>query len=138
MRINIQSIPHHKQRYDTCGDYWTDKCGVLQVRVSNMCNWKYGWIVLLHELVEIFLCKVQGVSFEDIDKFDFKYVPKSATDEPGDNREAPYARQHCMAMAVDRMLCAYTGIFWLDYEESFLHPESGPEVKNREMIYAVE
>ena len=127
MKINVETIPHHKQRYDTCGDYWTDKNGTLQVRISNFFG-KFGaiytWLVLLHEMTEIALCLVQRVPFSAIDKFDMKYERDrgfgihGATDEPGDDREAPYGRQHCLATAVERMICAYLGVAWKDYENA--------------------
>lgn len=35
MRILIETIPISEMRYPTCGDYWYDKEGVLQVRVAD-------------------------------------------------------------------------------------------------------
>jgi hypothetical protein len=140
MKINIEVIPHNEQRYDTAGDYWTDKAGTLQVRISRM-RVVYVWLVLLHELVEIFLCQMQGVKFSAIDKFDIKYENDrgrglhSNTDEPGDDRAAPYGRQHCMATALERMLCAYLDVAWRDYEDACNALEYD---RGREMICAVE
>ena len=41
----------------------------------------------------------------------------SPIEEPGDDLKAPYNRQHCMATAVERMLCGYLGIAWADYDK---------------------
>ena len=35
MKINIRTIPHDKQRYETCGDYWTDSEGRIKIVVSD-------------------------------------------------------------------------------------------------------
>ena len=61
MKINIETIPHGDQRYPTVGDYWDDENGVMQVRVSDMKDWRYEALVIIHELVEMFLTKHRGI-----------------------------------------------------------------------------
>jgi hypothetical protein len=120
MRINIKTIPHCKQRYEACGDYWIDKNGAIQIRISE-CNDTAEWLVALHELTEIFLCIQKNVPFESIDKFDIKFEKNrdaDSTEEPGDATDAPYRDQHCLATAVERMICGYLGISWKLYENS--------------------
>jgi hypothetical protein len=39
--ITIKVIPDSKQRYETSGDYWIDKRGTIQVRISKSKNWRY-------------------------------------------------------------------------------------------------
>ena len=62
MNITIKTIQHSKQRYDTCGDWWFDKKGNLQIRVSDMDNWKYEYLVGDHEVREALLCKDRGIT----------------------------------------------------------------------------
>jgi hypothetical protein len=126
MRINIKSIPVKSMRYSSAGDYWIDKKGTLQVRVAE-CDERYEWLVLLHELVEMFICLQEKISFASIDKFDIQYEKDrdrgahGDTDEPGDDPDAPYANPHCIATAVERMLCGYLGIQWKVYENCLNH-----------------
>jgi hypothetical protein len=121
MKINIKTIPIKKMRYPTVGDYWTDKKEVLQVRLADIDE-DAQWLVLIHELIEMFLCQSQGISFESIDRFDLDFEEDtvkgihSEEDEPGDAISSPYRNQHCMAMAVERMLCGYLGISFKEYE----------------------
>ncbi len=121
MKINIETIPHDQQRYPTCGDYWIDAEGVLQVRVSDLGNDQYAEMIIVHELVELFLCKAKGVSFESIDAFDKAFEEKRVAgnaDEPGDNDSAPYREEHLFATGVEMLLCAKLGINWAKYEKA--------------------
>ncbi len=119
MNIRILSIPHKQQRYETVGDYFRAD-GQLQVRVSKMSNWRYEACVLVHELVEIFIVKHQGIEFIEIDKFDKQFEKRRKrgnTDEPGDDKRSPYRMAHCVATGVERILAAILGVCWKEYEE---------------------
>lgn len=122
MNINFRTIPHKEQRYDTAGDWWYDEHGTLQVRVSQMSDWRYEALVLVHELVEVFICKQDGITQQQVDEFDMEFEnrrSKSITNdfsEPGDHRFAPYQKQHCFATGVERILAACLGCKWSDYE----------------------
>ena len=47
--IRIKSISHKSQRYETVGDYFTDKKGKEQIRVSRMSDPRYELLVAVHE-----------------------------------------------------------------------------------------
>ena len=124
MKINIEVIPNEKQRYPTVGDYWYDKKGVLQVRVSDMGNDQYAELVIVHELVELFLCKAKGVKFEDIDAFDKAFEEKRQSgnvDEPGDDDAAPYREEHLFATGIEKLLCSKLGINWAKYDRTVVN-----------------
>lgn len=44
--------------------------------------------------------------------------PEAPSLEPGDSPVAPYHREHCLATAVERMLCAELDLAWAQYEEA--------------------
>lgn len=121
--IALSSIPHSHQRYETCGD-WKVQPGRIEVLVSRMGNRDYEFLVAIHELVEVWLCTKRGISDEDVTKFDMKYEadrkagmhPPEA--EPGDNRLAPYKREHFCATNIERLLAAEMGIDWQEYEQA--------------------
>jgi hypothetical protein len=126
MKINMQTIPHYQQRYETVGDWYTDENGVVQFRVSDMKNDTYEFLVLAHEMVEWFLCKIAGISQVSVDKFDIQFEKDreaglcSAEEEPGDSPAAPYHIQHCIATGVERMLCGVLGVPWKNYNDTIM------------------
>lgn len=120
MKIIIETIPHRKQRYETVGDWFYDKKGNLIIRVSLMKDWKKEVCVAVHELVEVLLCKSQGISQAQVDRFDMVYESvrnENDLTEPGDDSQAPYKRQHCLATSVERLMVAELGLDWKDYED---------------------
>lgn len=131
-RIEIEVIPHEKQRYDTVGDWYyrkdadlaTGKLGqVLVIRVSELGDWRYNALVALHELVEVLLCRHDGVTQEEVDRFDMDFEAhrkREDDSEPGDHPAAPYRKQHLLATGIEKMLAAWLGVYWKSYDERIL------------------
>lgn len=126
MEIQIKTIPHSEQRYPTCGDYWIDDHEVIQIRISVMGDHnqtmarKYEFLVAIHELVEMGLCKLSGVDFRSIDNFDKDFeAGRSPEDmsEPGDSPKAPYKKQHLIATGIEKILAAGLGVDWQTYDD---------------------
>lgn len=120
MKINIETIPHSEQRYPTVGDYWDDETGVVQVRVSDMKDWRYEALVVVHELIEMFLTKHRDIAEQAISEFDIRFEHSRAqglvTGEPGDHTNAPYRREHFFATNLERLLAAELGVDWFEYD----------------------
>lgn len=122
--IIVEIIDHESQRYDTCGDFLTNKNGTLGVKVSKLPDWRHSRLVAIHEIIEATLCRHAGVTDKAVDAFDLKFERdrargKHATDpEPGDHPKAPYRRQHLMATTIEKMLAAAMGVDWQAYEEA--------------------
>ncbi len=123
LHIYIDTIPHSEQRYPTVGDYWhtsNKSCGYkkIEVRVSNMENPDYEFLVAIHELIEAYLTKKRGITEELITDFDIKFeesrTPES-TDEPGDHPNAPYRKEHFFATTIERLAAAELGVDWMAY-----------------------
>ena len=115
LNIEIKTIPQKEQRYETVGDYWNE--GEKDFfRISDCGNRKYEAMLAIHELIEKFLCESDGVTNKQIDDFDFNY---KGDGEPGDDKDAPYRKQHLFATGVEKLLCSYFGIDWKTYD-SFL------------------
>lgn len=137
MKVIIETIKHEDQPYDTCGDWrfenskgeplpqeqaflrvGTDEC-VLRIRVSMLGDWRYEMLVAVHELCETLMCMKDGVLVEDVDAFDKAFEAartEDSLDEPGDDPEAPYNRQHCIATSVERLMCAALKCDWKTYD----------------------
>lgn len=118
MRILIESIPHDQQRYETPGDWQFAEDGTLLVRVSHTTN-DFDFLVGLHEAIEAWLCRKQGITDEDVTAFDVAYEaarPDGNVAEPGFDRDCPYRRQHRFASAIERKVAVELGIDWIDYD----------------------
>src|SRR5271168_4141167 len=98
MRIVIETIPHASQRYPTCGDFWRDADGTLQIRISDLGNARAETLVAIHELVEQTLTEAAGITNQQIDEFDMGHPE---LDDPGASEHAPYHLQHTAATAVE-------------------------------------
>jgi len=123
VNIFIKTIPFANMRYPSVGDYFIDHMDdgteVLVVCIARLGNWRYEACVTIHELVEIFIVKHQGIPFEKIDRFDEAFErrrKKGNTDEPGDDPRAPYKFAHCIASGVERVVAAVLGVSWKKYE----------------------
>jgi len=133
VKINIETIPHQQHRYNTVGDYWMTPDGTLQIRISDLGGLDHELPILIHELVEWYLCQKRGVRLEDIDSFDRVFelersIGRHPEEEPGDSPEAPYAREHRFAENIERQVVHEAGLRWDDYEahisKDWLTPDS--------------
>lgn len=127
--IEVRTIPHNQQRYDTVGDWWTDEEG-WHIRVSYLGNWRYNFLVAFHELLECAWCKQRGVSeaavtFHDIG-FEKNRRPGDLS-EPGDDPRAPYRVGHQFASLVERFAAFALGVEWGAYEAAVNALEYRPQ-----------
>lgn len=120
-KVSISVIPHGEQPYPTVGDWRFDDDDCLKIRVSDMGNWKYEFLVALHELVEVTLCKDRGITEREVDEFDkaFEAKRKQGDDsEPGDAPDAPYRLEHFTATNIERLMAVELGVDWAEYEKA--------------------
>lgn len=121
MKINVESIPHSTHRYSTCGDWWFDADGTLQIRVSQEMPVESQELVVLHELAEVIMCKANGVTQKQVDDFDmgFEKNRKPGDDsEPGDHKDAPYHDQHKLATIIEVIASVQMHKSWTEHEEA--------------------
>lgn len=118
MRIEIETIPHSQQRYSTPGDWFYDENGVIHIKVSELSDWRREALMAIHELAEMLMCKHDGVTQESVDRFDIEYE-RNRTDgdesEPGDDLDAPYRKQHCIASGIERVMAGALEVCWDTY-----------------------
>lgn len=132
MIIHIATIPHVVQRYPTVGDYWEEKDPreilppTIEIRVSEMFNEDYNFLVALHELVEQHLVRKRGIPIEDIDAFDVQFEKSRAAGlvrddaEPGDDPRAPYRREHQFATQIEKLMAEALGVDWKEYDAAVM------------------
>lgn len=119
MKIIIETILHQDQRYNTCGDWYYEPDGTLRIKVSNFEDKRLSKLVAIHELVEVLTCELNGVTQQQVDDFDKMYEANRAVgdeSEPGDDSDAPYRKEHCLATGIERILAVEWGVDWNDYE----------------------
>lgn len=124
ININILTIPIEDMRYPTCGDYWYDKQGTLQVRVADMGNEFFEKMIIVHELIEEATTKKNGITEQQIMDFDLYYekrreqklVPELS--EPGFCSESPYRKEHTFATGVEMGMCALCNVDFLEYDKT--------------------
>lgn len=120
----IATIPHKYQSYNTVGnwDFGTD--GSILIFVSEMKDARSELAVAIHELAEASACKKAGISPKTVTNFDLMFEEErrlgkhSPTDEPGDDKRAPYFSQHVGATFVEREVCSHSGLSWSDHESN--------------------
>lgn len=131
MKIIIETIPHEQHRYTTVGDWYYDEDGTLRIKISKLSEEKREWLIAIHELIEVLTCKLDGVTQDQVDKFDKEFEdnrPEGNEDEPGDDPFAPYRDQHCLATGVERLLAAKWNVGWKEYEQELCDlPEVEPK-----------
>lgn len=116
MNISIKFIPLSEQRYETWGDWYFEENGDLTIKVSNdepdLPTEDHQFLVALHELVEVYLCKKRGITQKMVDDFDMGEVALSLPDdaEPGDHPDAPYRKEHRVAMIIEHLMAHELGI----------------------------
>ena len=119
--IEICTIPHEHQRYSTTGDYFRDRDGVHQIRVSYVPDWRMNFLVMVHELIEYGLALARGIPEEEVTAFDIQFEKEreqglhSEHDEPGDDKTNPYYREHFFATSIERIVAQELGVDWQDY-----------------------
>jgi len=111
---NIKTIPHELQRYETCGDYWTEG-GCIQFRVTSLGNADYEFLIAMHELIEKQFARKLGISEQTIDAWDLAHEEE---EEPGAMLECPYREAHMMAEAIERVLATKLGVDWEHYAKT--------------------
>jgi hypothetical protein len=117
-------VPIEYQRFTTIGDWYEDKYGNFTISISYLYDWKYEFLVLIHELTEWAICQSMGVKTQACDDFDGLWeseIKKGIQDintEAGFDRRCPYRRGHVWGARMERLFCFLLRASWKDYCES--------------------
>lgn len=121
--ITVDFIDVYNQRYSTVGDYYTiDEVDVF--KIAKCDKEEYQLLILLHELFENFQVQRDGIAEKDIYDFDvqFEHDRKlglySETEEPGDNKNAPYRKAHKLSTKLEKYAAKLLNIDWDEYDKS--------------------
>ena len=127
----MYTLPHSSQSYETVGDWKVKRGKLREIKVSDMKNEEYAFLVAFHEQIEVMLCIKRGITQKMVDSFDKQYEKArekgikapcgcrpTKTSEPGHDRHAPYKKEHCYAEMMERMLAKEMGVCWEDYNKT--------------------
>lgn len=97
---------------DAGGDWLYESDGTLVIRsIGASFDDPETFLFALHELVEAYLCRREGVSQEAADEFDARIDDQlGEDDEPGDHPGAPYRTQHRRAMLIEHLMASFLGL----------------------------
>jgi hypothetical protein len=124
--IHIKIIPHKEHRIpEYIGDYWEEDNGAtLQVRATDLKDWRMSMAIIEHEVNEYLLCRAMGIEEPDIFTFDqvFEAERKQGLhgedDEPGDDPRAPYRFEHEASNIVENIYLHEMGITRKEYQDA--------------------
>jgi hypothetical protein len=124
-KIIIKPIDGENQTYPTVGNYTYDaEDKVLRIFVSRMNDWRSEAAVAVHEFIEALACIDKEISMSSIDLFDMQYEKErdegkhGELEEPGDDKNAPYHRQHIAATFVEQTVCSQLELDWKTHESN--------------------
>ena len=116
MHIQIDTVTHCTQRYNTVGDWFYEpERATLRIRVSKLPDARYEFLVALHELIEQRLCERDGVSQATVDAYDKAHLD---SDDPGSEADAPYRSQHEFSTAIEMLVAQRLGVDWKAYDDA--------------------
>jgi len=78
-------------------------------------NMDYNFLILMHALVEQYLCYKHKIKDEVVTKFDMDHPE---LDDPGEAIEAPYHEEHMIANNIEAELSVALAVDWKKYVEA--------------------
>ena len=115
MKITLEVIPHEQQRLHAIGDWYFELNGDLVVRVSDLGDWRYNFLVARHEMDEAILCMKDGITTQMVDDDQKKALP---TDDPDSFSGYPGAclqNQHNDALSAEWVMSRLLNVDWIEY-----------------------
>ena len=131
MDYRVYSLKHSSQDYPTVGDWKVRQGKLREIKVSDMINQDFVFLVGLHEQIEAWLCLKKGIKQITVDAFDKAYevarekgikapcgCKPTRTSEPGHDRDAPYFDEHKFAEKIERLMAKELGVDWDEYNKT--------------------
>lgn len=116
-KVVMKTIDGRNHRYPTIGDWRIcRRIGklVFKIVVCRELGITSAFLVMLHELIETFLCYRDGVTEQVVTDWDKCHLE---ADEPGEIDGCPYFQQHAIAMGMEKRMAQYLGMPWEVHEK---------------------
>lgn len=123
-KIIIETIESQDQRYPTCGDYWEEE-DAIHFRITKQEKEEYEILIFVHEFIEFMLTRDRGIHEGDITKYDIQWNKEfeeghDKSDEPGNEHDCIYKKEHRFAENIERALAHEMGIDWFEYDKKLI------------------
>ncbi|MDP2676253.1 MAG: hypothetical protein Q8O83_01020 [bacterium] len=110
-------------RYCTVGDYYKTKTG-WDVVSADLKDPDYNFLILVHELIELYLTQRRGIPEPKIKKFDEWFQREKTKGRfrrfkgGASLKLSPYRREHLFALKIEKLLAKELGKNWKKYDEA--------------------
>lgn len=119
LKIKLITDDIKDHRYKSIDDYFNPVTDGNEIAfttyVGNMGNTDYEFLVFMHAITEQYLCWKHKIKDEQITKFDMEHPE---LDDPGNNEEAPYHKEHMVGNDIEALLSVALGVDFPKYEEA--------------------
>ena len=115
MNTNILSVPYKSMRYATYGDYLHLADGSVEITVIELADWRMEFLIALHEFIEEAVTRHRGIKEPEILEFD---LANSELEDPGMSVDAPYHREHLLALTVEMLVARELDVDWDEYDRA--------------------
>jgi hypothetical protein len=123
MNIEIKTVPLSELRFTTAGDWKQNSDGSITIWLVDTPDWRYWAIVLMHELTEILVCRLDDVTSASADAFDaiweneLKQGLHRPEEEAGCDRRCPYYHGHRAGIMMEKLFCFILRVPWKEYDD---------------------
>ena len=120
--IMLKTIPANLVRAEQSGDWSYGSVAILASVIEGTYPPDNELMIVIHEVVEAWLCRRAGITEAAVVKFDEMYEDErkaghhTKDDEPGDDPRSPYRIQHQAATHVERAVGAALDVSWTEHE----------------------
>jgi hypothetical protein len=124
MKIELRTLgdgEEHACGYVTSGDWRKLGEGKFLCTVNQLSTSDREFVILLHEIVEAYLCSKRGVQAEAVEAHDRMFELERAAGkhsdvaEPGDDERAPYRREHQFSTLIEMLVLHELGDSWPEH-----------------------
>jgi hypothetical protein len=125
MKIILQEKNSKDMRYSTAGDYYK-KDRVHYIDVVKQKKRDYSFMIMIHELIEMYLTEKVKINENDIMQFDLMFEDERAKGihskfaEPGEDKRACYFKEHAFAVKIEKQICSQLGYDWEQYNKDLI------------------
>ena len=118
----LKTAPMKRIRNNQAGDWKVGK-HIVAISAKMDCS-ESELAIAIHELIEAWICRKQGITDEQVTAFDAMFENErnrgqhNLFDEAGDDVRAPYFDAHQRATSVENEVCSALKLTWSQHESN--------------------
>ena len=120
LHIKVRIVDLKDQLYPTLGDYYKHG-NTMNFLITDVKNPDFHDLIFLHEYIEYILTNKRGITIKEITEYDLEWENRyeqhlNKAEEPGDELDAPYHKEHEFAKKIEKLVCEELGYTWEEYD----------------------